>query len=112
MVERCFKGAKIVDGSAVTFGQSPKAASEMLINKFGKNAAGVVGVQLKSGGGHAFNWDIKDGVVKFFDGQKVSSPINANINGFWKNIKTNDSLTIARLDLAEVIEDAVKELLE
>lgn len=72
VVESCFKGAKVIDGSAVKFGKSPKDASEMLVNKFGKNASGVVSVQLKTGGGHAFNWTIKDGIVKFFDGQ-VSS---------------------------------------
>lgn len=47
VVESCFKGAKVIDGSAVKFGKSPKDASEMLVNKFGKNASGVVSVQWK-----------------------------------------------------------------
>lgn len=47
VVENCFKGAKVIDGSAVKFGKSPKDASEMLVNKFGNNASGVVSVQWK-----------------------------------------------------------------
>lgn len=112
VVENCFKGAKIIDGSAVKFGKSPKDASEMLVNKFGKNASGVCAVQLKTGGGHAFNWTIKDGIVKFFDGQDKDCDINYPdfISDFWSLIKQNDGLTIARLDNADIIEDAIKKI--
>ena len=114
VVESCFKGAKVIDGSAVKFGKSPKDASEMLVNKFGKNASGVVSVQLKTGGGHAFNWTIKDGIVKFFDGQDSSSLINhtQTLEIWWKRIKQNDALTIARLDNAEVVIDRLKRIIQ
>ena len=112
VIENCFKGAKVVDGSAVKFGKSTKDASEMLINKFGQNASGVCDVQFKGGGGHAFNWSIKDGVVKFFDGQDVTSKINTNIDAFWKTIDTNGGLTLARLDNAEVVSDAIKKVVQ
>lgn len=114
VVENCFKGAKVIDGSAVKFGKSPKDASEMLVNKFGKNASGVCAVQLKTGGGHAFNWTIKDGIVKFFDGQDSSSLINntQTLEIWWKRIKQNDALTIARLDNAEVVIDRLKRIIQ
>ena len=111
VVENCFKGAKVIDGSAVKFGKSPKDASERLVNKFGKNASGVCAVQLKTGGGHAFNWTIKDGVVKFFDGQnnRDDSVVSSL---YWRMMNPNDSLTIARLDNAEINFDAIKKYVE
>ena len=111
VVENCFKGAKVIDGSAVKFGKSPKDASEMLVNKFGKNASGVCAVQLKTGGGHAFNWTIKDGVVKFFDRQnnRDDSVVSSL---YWRMMNPNDSLTIARLDNAEINFDAIKKYVE
>lgn len=111
VVENCFKGAKVIDGSAVKFGKSPKDASEMLVNKFGKNASGVCAVQLKTGGGHAFNWTIKDGIVKFFDGQnnRDDSVVSSL---YWRMMNPNDSLTIARLDNAEINFDAIKKYVE
>lgn len=114
VVENCFKGAKVIDGSAVKFGKSTKDASEMLVNKFGRNASGVCAVQLKTGGGHAFNWTIKNGIVKFFDGQDETCDINYPefIEDFWSLIKQNDGLTIARLDNAEIIEDAIKKIIQ
>lgn len=114
VIEECFKGAKVIDGSAVKFGKSPKDASEMLVNKFGKNASGVCAVQLKTGGGHAFNWTIKDGIVKFFDGQDSSLLINntQTLEIWWKRIKQNDALTIARLDNAEVVIDRLKRIIQ
>lgn len=115
VIENCFKGARVIDGSAVKFGRSTKDASEMLINKFGQNASGVCDVQFKGGGGHAFNWSIKDGVVKFFDGQDVTSPINdAKLIDIWWNqkIDTNGGLTLARLDNAEIITDAIKKVVQ
>lgn len=110
-VERCFKGAKILEGSAGKFGRSRQDAAEMLVNKFGQNASGVCSIQWKNGGGHAFNWAIKDGVVKFFDGQ------NGKTDGYcskiyWKLIDKNGGLTLARLDNAEINFDGIKELLE
>lgn len=116
-VEACFKGAKVLEGSAGKFGRSRKDAAEMLINKFGQNASGVCSIQWKKeytpngrGGGHAFNWSIKDGVVKFFDGQANK---NDNIvSNYWKMIDPNGGLTLARLDNAEINFDGVKELLE
>lgn len=111
VIEECFKGAKVMDGSAVKFGRSRQDAAEMLIKRFGQNAEGVVSVQWKPTspwkGGHIFNWKIKDGVVSFFDGQsgRDDSMVSAL---YWKMINPNDALTIARLDDAEIDFDAIK----
>lgn len=118
MIEECFKGAKVMEGSAIKFGRSRQDAADMLVNKFGQNASGVVSVQWKKeytangrGGGHIFNWDIKDGVVKFFDGQanRDDSTISAL---YWKMMNSNDALTIARLDNAEINFDTIKKYVE
>lgn len=115
VVEECFKGAKITDGSAVKFGRSRQDASEMLLNRFGDNASGVVSVQWKkayapNGGGHVFNWQIKDGVVSFFDGQTNKN--DSVVSGHWERINPNDSLTIARIDNAEINFEDVKKYVE
>lgn len=103
-----------MDGSAVKFGRSRQDAAEMLVNKFGNNASGVVSIQWKKeftrggkGGGHIFNWSIKDGVVQFFDGQ--SNRDDSMVSSiYWKMINPNDALTIARLDNAEINFEAIK----
>lgn len=113
VVEKCFKGARVINGSAVKFGKSVNDASEMLVKKFGDNASGVCSVQfIKGKGGHAFNFTIKDGIVQFFDGQREDSPINNpdTIERLWKMIDKNGDLTLARLDNAEVLVDALDEI--
>ena len=40
IVEECFEGAKVIDGSAVKFGKSKQDASEMIRKRFGDNASG------------------------------------------------------------------------
>lgn len=110
VVEKCFKGARVINGSAVKFGKSVNDASEMLVKKFGDNASGVCSVQfIKGKGGHAFNFTIKDGIIQFFDGQRSDSVINNpdTIERLWKMIDKNGDLTLARLDNAEVLVDAL-----
>ena len=118
VVEDCFKGAKIVDGSAIKFGKSVSDASEMLTNKFGDNASGVCSIKfldsIAKDSGHTFNFTIKDGVVQFFDGQREDSPINnpATIEKFWRIIDKNAGLVLARLDNAEVLVDKLNGIVE
>lgn len=111
VIDECFKGAKIVDGSAVKFGRSRDDAAEMLVKKFGQNASGVVAVQWKNGrGGHVFNWTIKDGVAEFFDGQANGD--DSRVAMYWKMIDPNDALTIARLDDAQIDFEGIKKYVE
>lgn len=106
LIEECFKGAKVFDGSAVKFGKSKQDAAEMLVKRFGQEAEGVCAVQFKNGGGHAFNWSIKKGVTKFFDGQTGLD--DAGVEKYWKIINPNDSLILARLDNAEINLDTIQ----
>ena len=112
LVEKCFSRAKVTEGSAVKFGKSVSDASEMLVRKFGDNASGVCSAEFRTqygrAVGHAFNWSIKDGVVTFFDGQNPNSPINTMPDKVWKSIVQSGSLTLARLDNATIIEEAIK----
>lgn len=104
IVEECFKGAKVVEGSAAKFGRSQKDAAEMLLKRFGPNAEGLCGVQWKGGhGGHTFSWKIIDGVVSFFDAQAGSD----DVGHYWSGIDLAGNLTLARLDGAEINLDAV-----
>lgn len=110
VIEDAFKGARVIDGSAIKFGRSPKDASEMLVNKFGQNASGCCSIQWKPGspfvGGHAFNWEIKDGNVSFMDYQ--GNRDHATVTKYWQFINQNDSLTLARLDNAEINFENIK----
>lgn len=103
---------RVLDGKAVKFGTSKEAASEMIVNKFGKNAKGVVSVELTNGSGHAFNFFAKDGVVSFVDGQDSQSPVNTSIDAFWQRIKTDGSLQMADLSNAELVVDKLNKYAE
>lgn len=110
VVEKCFKGVKVLDGSAIKFGRSRKDAAEMLVKRFGNNAKGVVCVPWRGEGGHVFNWKITDGVVEFYDGQQGLTDDKISMR-YWNLIDPNGRLQLARLDVdgLEVIWDAVKE---
>jgi len=108
IVEKCFKNAKILDGTATKFGRSKQDAAEMLIRHFGNNASGVCNVPWKTGGGHAFNWQIKDGVVRFFDSQKGRD--DWQIGRYFDMIDTKGIFTAARLDNVEINFDKISEI--
>lgn len=110
IVEECFEGAKVIDGSAVKFGKSKQDASEMIRKRFGDNASGVVSVEWKQGGGHAFNWRIKDGNVSFYDGQ--GNRDDSVVSKYWQMINQNGSLILARLDNAKVKEEGIRKWFE
>lgn len=105
VVEDCFsfgdekiRSSHVKDWSAVKFGKSPEAASEVLIRAFGQNASGVCNIMWKDGGGHAFAWIIKDGNVSFFCPQKGFDDTTCRTR-FWNgNIDLNGALQMARID--------------
>lgn len=113
VADNVFKNPRIIDGSAGTFGKSVDDASNMLVKKFGNNAAGAVGINFKNGKGHTFNFFIDDGVVTFVDGQDIMSLVNtgrADMDKFWRAIDSQGALTLVRFDNAEIIEDAVRKV--
>jgi len=111
VVEKCFKGAKVFDGSAIKFGRSRNDAAEMLVKRFGNNAEGVVAVQWRGNGGHIFNWKIVDGIVNFFDGQQGWTDDKVSMR-YWNLIDPNGYLQLARLDGLDVNWNAVKEFVK
>lgn len=113
VVEECFKGAKVIDGSAVKFGKSRADAEEMLIRRFGNNAEGLVSVDLKNGSvssGHCFSWKIQDGIVKFRDFNKGRD--DSIVSNYWRIIDPNGQLTIAKLEIDGMDTDALKKYLQ
>lgn len=111
VVEKCFKGAKVFDGSAVKFGLSRNDAADMLLRRFGQNSEGVVSVKLKDSGGHIFNWKTTNGVVQFFDGQQGLTDGEIS-KRYWNLIDPNGFLQLARLDGLEVNWDAIREFVK
>ena len=107
VVEECFKGAKVLDGSATKFGRSRKDAAEMLVKRFGDNAEGLCSIDWKGGGGHCFSWKIKDRKVLFFDCQPGTK--GDLVKKYWElgMIDENGPLTLARLDGAEINWEAI-----
>ena len=106
IVERCFKGARTIDGTAVTFGRSQEDAAAMIKRKFGDNAKGCCSVEFRGGGGHIFSWETVNGVVRFGDGQNGAS--HEQTNSYWRIINPNGHLQLARLDNAEPIEEELR----
>lgn len=110
VVEECFKGAKVVDGSAVTFGKSKEEAAAMIKRKFGDNAEGLCSIDWLSGSGHTFNWKVVDGKVSFFDYQEGRS--EADVSKYWRAINPKGQMTLANLSDAEPIWDALDKYLK
>ena len=105
VIEECFKGAKVLEGSATKFGQSKADASDMLLKRFGKDAEGVCAIDWTTGGGHCFSWKIERGKVMFYDGQNGFG--DENVSKYWKRIKRDGQLVLARLDNLEIDIEAV-----
>ena len=110
VLEDCFEGVKVFEGSATKFAKSPDDAAQMLKKRFGNNASGAVGIQFLGGrGGHTFSWDIKDGNVRnsakiklqILDFQNNNSDDSVR-NVLWNYIDPNGGLTFARLDGLEL----------
>lgn len=107
VLEDCFKGVQVHEGSATKFAKSPADAAEMLKKRFGDNASGAVGVQWRGKrGGHAFSWKISNGVVDFLDYQKGTS--GSVVKDYWHFIDPNGSLQFARLDDLEINAESIK----
>ena len=112
VLEDCFKGVKVYNGSAIKFGKSPDDAAQMLKKKFGDNASGAVGVTVRGGGsrGHAFSWEIKNGAVQFLDFQQGSS--GESVEKYWSFIDRTGELTFARLDGLEINLDNINKYVD
>lgn len=101
-----FKKVDIITDPTECFGNTKEEAAKNLIKQFGNNASGVLGVGLKNrSGGHAFNWEIKDGIVSFFDGQKGFG--NNIVSKYFDIIDLSKDFVLARLDNCEVDLDGI-----
>lgn len=121
MTLRCFDydiGTNVLSGEASKFGSTPEQTSRKLIEKFGNNASGVIGFHMKTRGdrstGHAFNFVIENGVVKFFDTQEPRLNIDDSFirKIYWPKMISNLPFEAIRLDNAEPIFDFLEIELE
>ncbi len=96
LLEDSFENIKVLDGSARTFGKSPRDAAAMLVRRYGNNARGVVNIKWKgSDVGHAFSWIIEDGRVNFLDFKTGQS--GSQLYKYWTSIDPDGSLTLAQI---------------
>ena len=120
---------RIIDDKNGFFAKSPADAERMLLRKFGKNAEGVIRIPTKLLNGqkrkynendepiiegHAFNFKIVDGVVKFFDTQDPSGIRDDSWlrSVIWNVIDPGESVSVYRLDGLEPIIERVLEEFE
>lgn len=108
-LKKCFSGAQILTDNpnnremASRFAKSRADAEKLLVEKFGQNASGVIGVNWTKemgGGGHAFNFQIFNGHVVFSDYQNSFTDGHNVLNNFWKMnaIDGNKYICLAKLD--------------
>ena len=108
-LKKCFDGAQILTDNpnnremASRFAKSRADAEKLLVEKFGQNASGVIGVNWTKemgGGGHAFNFQIFNGHVVFSDYQNSFTDGHNVLNNFWNMnaIDGNKYICLAKLD--------------
>lgn len=121
MVLRCFdfdSETNLLSGEASKFGNTPEETSRRLIEKFGNNASGAIAFHMKTRGnnsiGHAFNFVIENGVVKFFDTQEPKINIDDDFvrKMYWPRMMPNLLFEAVRLDNAEPVFDFLEIELE
>lgn len=90
-----------------------ETAAKTLKSLFGNDAEGIISVawdEQLGGGGHAFNWGIKDGKVLFFDGQR-GRPNSFISKNYFSSIKPGSTIDLARLDNA-IIKNGIFDFIE
>lgn len=104
--DTAFEKASIASRSGKFF-SSPEGAGQLLVKKFGDNASGVVSVVWDSnklptmppGSGHAFNFEIKNGVVTFKDFQQGLD--HQAVSKYWNFMNQDRGFNAIRIDNLE-----------
>lgn len=109
---RCFdfdNKTNVLRGNASEFGTTPEQTAQNLVEKFGKNASGVIAFNLRTSGdnsiGHAFNFKIENGIIEFFDTQEPKINLNDSVvrKIYWPRMMKDLPFEAVRLDNAEPI---------
>ena len=89
------------------------------LSKEPEGSHGIVGVEWKYGGGHAYNYEIKNGKAVFLDGQsnKKGSEVRNNLywitNGSFEYIRTDDKTpNFKNISKQKVVRDTTKSVEE
>lgn len=112
VLHECFKDPNVLYGPNKAF-SSRETATATLKRLFGDNASGIVGVDWSpkvGGGGHEFNWQIKDGEVSFFDAQQNPGVDDKRID-YFKYVDTetpSKKVDVTRLDNLEINYEGLK----
>lgn len=101
---------------AGSLGKTPESVGNFLIRCFGDNAQGVAGFSFNMPGrtsqGHAFNWTVENGQVRFYDFQRGSSSENdpEYFDFIFSHIDPAGLATLVRLDNCDINMDNVNKV--
>lgn len=97
-VNSSFKNAKVVEMHS----PNKSRVTNYILRKFEEGSQGVIAGELKTPDGgvfqHAFNWAVKNGEVRFMDGQSGSTDVSKYLD----MLTSNKSVEMARLDNLDV----------
>lgn len=102
-VHTCFKNAKVTDMNYPT----KERIDHYILKKHGEGASGVLAATfhgVREDQSHAIAWQIKDGVVKYIDGQKGLE----DCSYYFNYLSSDFSAEIARLDNLELADGISK----
>lgn len=115
LLQKCFKNLDVFEGYEPRIGRSRASAEKLLIDCFGSDASGVIGIRwnVPDNKGnkrrHVFNWVIKNGVVTFFDSQNGLD--DKEITSFWDLIDTSAPVILANLSGCEIVPEEIAHII-
>lgn len=102
-VNSCFKNAKVSE----MYSPTKEKIDRYILKRYGEDASGVLGATFhgaREDQAHAIAWQIKDGVVKYMDGQKGLE----DCSYYFNHLSSDISAEIARLDNLELADGVSK----
>lgn len=112
VIENSFKNAKVYDIGNPKF-RTKEAIEKSILKRFPEGSRGAIAGAWKpsrlgsnaSTGGHAFNWVVENGRVRFFDVQTEE----LDVGRYFKALDPNQMMSYARLDNLEINFDGIKD---
>lgn len=106
-INKCFKGAKITE----MYNPTKEKITNNILRKYQDGDIGAIQSTFVRKGremGHAYNWKIENGMVKFFDSQKELD----NFSEYLNFLSPNKMTEIVKLSGLEINSDGIKEFVK
>lgn len=112
VIENSFKNAKVYDIGNPKF-RTKEAIEKSILKRFPEGSRGAIAAawnpkRLRPGAsttGHAFNWIVENGKVRFYDAQTE----DLDVERYFKLLDPNQMMSYARLDNLEINFDGIKD---